>query len=177
MMLLKKCGHSPGTTPRCHWSLSSALGCWAPLWGQSGWRLRCHQMCLPQLVAFPFIGSNWVGEAAFHGSFVTKRTSRCVPSERLSGHILLSSEAYWRECGAKWLRREGKRLGKWDPPAGRVRRHIEKNLFWSCVLPSTLLQSSSIAIYLSRSTWLISSCHPWVTSHPTRLCGRLITNI
>lgn len=67
-------------------------------------------MYLPQLVTFTITWQNCVGVVAFLGSFLTKRTSLCIFSERLSGHIFLSSEAYRRECRAKWLRSKGSDL-------------------------------------------------------------------
>lgn len=111
--LLKQQGHPPGAAPQGPIAPSAPIWVAGLLYGKwSGWWPWCHQMYLPQLVTFTIPWQNCVGVVAFLGSSVTKRTSLCVISERLSGHIFLSSEAYRRECRAKWLRRKGSDLAR-----------------------------------------------------------------
>lgn len=110
---LKAAGPSSWGHPQCPIAPSAPVWVAGLLYGEwSGWWPWCHQMYLPQLVTFTIPWQNCVGVVACLGSSVPKRMSLRAVSERLRGHIFLSSEAYRRECGAKWLRRKGSDLAR-----------------------------------------------------------------
>lgn len=175
--LLKQQGPTPGAAPQCSTAPSAPVWVAGLLYGKwSDWWAWCHQMHLPQLVTFTITWQNCVGVVAFLGSSVTKRTSLRVVSERLSGHIFLSSEAYRWEFGAKWLRRKGSDLAR------AIRQLVEsddtlRTIFFGTM--SSLQPFYNHTVSLSTSAYLPGSSPVATTRQKPTLPGYaagLITN-